>query len=80
MLPTPTAYNKSPEYARELVARIGRPQTWIADNSGISRRRLQYIIAGSREVDGELRSVSLTYPEQFTLECLANAAERFPAK
>jgi len=80
MLPDPAQYNASTDFARALIARIGRSQTWIANNSGISRRRLQYIIAGYRMVGDERREVSLTYPEQFTLECLAAAGERFTKK
>lgn len=80
MLPNPTTYNATPEFARELIARVGRSQVWIANNSGISRRRLQYIIAGFRVVDNERREVTMTYPEQFTLESLAAAGERFSKK
>lgn len=80
MLPNPQNYNDAPEFARDLIKRIGRSQVWIADNSGISRRRLQYIVAGFRDVDGERRTVSMSYPEQYLLECLAESGERFNKK
>lgn len=80
MLPNPLTYNDTPEFARDLLKRVGRSQVWIAENSGISRRRLQYIIAGYRDVMGERRDVHMSYPEQFTLECLAAAGERFTKK
>ena len=84
MIPDPSTHNKTPEYVADLLARIGRSQTWIAENVGISRRRLQYLLIGTREivVDGvqKTKPVELTYPEQFALECLAAAGERFPKK
>ena len=76
MVPDPSSHNTDPVYLRELVARIDRSQSWIAAHSGISRRRLQYLIAGGREVDGQMRPVALTYPEQYVLEALADASEK----
>lgn len=71
---------ESAAYMRELMARIGRPQVWVADRTGISRRRLQYLLVGSKDFAGTVQSVHLTYPEQFILECLAAAGEAFPKK
>jgi hypothetical protein len=74
---TPDADNHSPtpETVRSLVERIGKSQFWIAATIGISERRLRYLIAGSRELEGKTVEVAVTYPEQFALECLARAAE-----
>lgn len=80
MMPDPSTHNPSPEYARELVARIGQSQAWIAAHSGISKRRLQYILAGTRTINDYARDVSLTYPEQYTLEALAAAGQVFAAR
>lgn len=80
MIPDPKAYKPEPSYVRELIDRIGRSQQWIADNCGISKRRIQYLLVGTREVDGEVRKVTMSYPEQFTLEALAQAGERFPKR
>lgn len=71
---------KSASYMRELMARIGRPQVWVADRTGISRRRLQYLLVGSKDFAGTVQEVKLTYPEQYLLECLAEAGEAFPKK
>ena len=62
---------------RGLMARIGKPQIWVADQTGISRRRIQYLLVGSKIFAGETQAVSLTYPEQFSLECLAEAGDVF---
>ncbi|TCG09348.1 hypothetical protein BZM27_05980 [Paraburkholderia steynii] len=74
---TPNSDNHDPraETVRKLVERIGKSQFWIATTIGISERRLRYLIAGSREVDGKTTDVEMTYPEQFALESLAQAAE-----
>jgi transcriptional regulator with XRE-family HTH domain len=56
---------------RELMAQIGLNQHVVADLTGISRRRIQYLLAGSRTFLGQVQTVILTYPEQFILECLA---------
>lgn len=57
-----------------LQEQIGKPQMWIAERTGISRRRLQYLTAGERFSNGVMVPVRMSYPEQFTLECLAEAA------
>ncbi|WP_276530649.1 hypothetical protein [Burkholderia multivorans] len=36
---------------------------------------MRYLIAGTRDVDGKQVEVATSYPEQFALECLADAAE-----
>lgn len=77
MLPKPSDLNTDPEFFKELCARTGQSQQWIADNSGISRRRIQYLAAGHRVIDGKPQPVKLSYPEQFCIECLAEASERF---
>ncbi|MEX3933289.1 hypothetical protein AB4Y32_16050 [Paraburkholderia phymatum] len=60
---------------RELVKRIDKSQYWIACTIGISERRLRYLLAGSREVDGKTVAVTMTYAEQYALQDLARAAE-----
>lgn len=70
-------HRMDPEYVRELMDRIGKPQVWVADRTGISRRRLQYLLVGSKVFAGETQEVKLTYPEQFVLEALAEAGETF---
>ena len=71
----PQKFESTPEIARALVERIGKSQRWIAERIGISERRLRYLVAGSRDVEGKTVAVTLTYAEQFALECLASAAE-----
>ncbi|CAB3784392.1 hypothetical protein LMG28138_01800 [Pararobbsia alpina] len=75
MIPDATKHRKDPKYVRALYERIGKSQKWIADRIGISERRFRYLIAGSREVEGKTVDVVLSYPEQFALECLAEAAD-----
>lgn len=75
MTPNSDNHDPKPETVRALVERIGKSQFWIATTIGISERRLRYLIAGSREVEGKTTDVEITYPEQFALECLAQAAE-----
>ena len=62
--------SESAAYMRVLMDRIGKPQTWVAEKTGISRRRIQYLLAGHKVFEGELQSVCLTYPEQYILESL----------
>lgn len=71
MIPNPPDHPLPYDYVRQLVQRIGKPQHWIAARIGISERRLRYLIAGSREVDGKTVDVTLSYPEQFALESLS---------
>lgn len=68
---------KSAAYMRDLMARIGKTQHWVADMTDISRRRIQYLLVGSKTFAGEVQAVSLTYTEQFALECLAEAGDVF---
>lgn len=75
MTPDSDNHVPKPETVRTLVDRIGKSQYWIATTIGISERRLRYLIAGSRDVDGKTVEVLVTYPEQFALECLALCAE-----
>lgn len=75
MTPDAKNHNATPEYARELFARIGKPQVWVAARIGVGERRIRYVLAGTRDMDGKPVAVSLTYPEQFALEQLAIAAE-----
>ena len=44
------------------MARIGKTQHWVADQTGISRRRIQYLLVGSKTFAGEVQAVTLTYP------------------
>lgn len=75
MLPNPSSLNTDTEFFKSLCERIGRSQEWIAQNSGISRRRIQYLAAGFRSVNGESKEVKLTYSEQFVLESIAESIE-----
>lgn len=75
MTPDPSKHNTDPSYMHTLAARINRPRSWIAAHSGISRRRIHYLLTGEREMDGRVRPVVMTYPEQFVLEVLAEASE-----
>lgn len=69
-------YHKpTPETMRALMDRIGKPQVWVADRTGISRRRIQYLLVGTKEFGGEIQEVKLTYPEQHILECLADSSD-----
>jgi hypothetical protein len=77
---TPDArkYNPDPANARALIERIqavGKSQRWIADRLGVGDRRIRYLIAGERIVNGQTLEVKMSYAEQFALECLADAAE-----
>lgn len=67
--------NATPAYVRQLMERIGRPQVWISNRVGIAHRRLQYLVTGQRTQGGKTESVLLTYPEQYTLECLAESMQ-----
>jgi hypothetical protein len=71
MVPNSEGRQESSDYVRALIEQIGQSQRWIAERIGISERRLRYLIAGSREIDGKVVDVKLSYPEQFALECLA---------
>jgi hypothetical protein len=80
MLPNPSTLDQSPEFFNALCARIGKSQYWIADHSGISRRRILYLAAGSRVINGEQKAVKLSFPEQFILEYLADPNLYIPEK
>jgi len=80
MLPNPSTLNHTPSFFKTLCQRIGQSQHWIAENSGISRRRIQYLAAGWRMVNGERKAVVITYPEQFALETLARNNERLQSE
>lgn len=71
------SHNPTPEYINTLMQRIGKSQVWVADRTGISRRRIQYMLVGSKVFAGETQVVIMTYPEQFILESLADAGEVF---
>lgn len=64
-------HNPDPAYAMDLIRRIGRSQSWIARRTGISRRRIVYLLQGQRTDAGVTRPVRMTYAEQFILESLA---------
>ena len=80
MLPDATKQNQSPEYIRDLIERIGKSQRWIYDVTGISERRLRYLIAGERTLNGVTAPVLADYPEQYILEVLADAAKVMSTK
>ena len=60
-------------YFNDLLQRIGKPQLWIANRTGISHRRMQYLINGERTQGGKTEPVLMTYPEQYILESLADS-------
>lgn len=64
------------QYMRELMEKINKSQVWVADKTGISRRRIQYLLVGTKEFAGEIQDVKLTYCEQFILEALAEQASQ----
>jgi 3-oxoacyl-[acyl-carrier-protein] synthase III len=80
MTPDARTYNETLEYFHDLIARIDKSQRWIAERIGISERRVRYLIAGSRDMEGKTVLVTMTYPEQFALEALASAAETMRQK
>lgn len=71
MRPDSSRHTPSTAALRALVQRCqelhGLSQAGVAARIGISPRRLEYLLAGSR---GE-KLVVMTYPEQFALEALA---------
>ena len=66
----------TPAYVRELLERVGMPQIWVANRIGIAHRRLQYLVKGERVSKGVTEPVLLSYPEQYTLECLAESVNK----
>lgn len=77
MIPNPDKHQPTKAYFLELRGRINASTNWIASNTGISRRRLDYLAVGHRDGD---KPVVMSYPEQFVLEALAEHAERIPGK
>lgn len=77
MIPDPRKHNPTHGYFLELRTRINASAEWVSQNSGISRRRLNYLAVGQRDGGAP---VVMSYPEQFTLEALAEYAERIPEK
>ena len=75
MLPDATKQNQSPEYIRGVIESIGKSQRWIFDVTGISERRLRFLMAGERTLNGERVPVLADYAEQYILEVLADAAK-----
>lgn len=72
-----TQHNPGADYMRELMQRIGKSQVWVAERTGISRRRIQYLLVGTKVFAGVTQDVLFSYPEQYILECLAEAGEAF---
>ena len=68
--------NTTCAYARELIARINQPQTWIASRTGIPKHRIEDLLAGTITASGGYEAVQMTYPEQYILEVLADMAQR----
>lgn len=63
------------DYADKLVQQLrnkGMSVREIADTVGISKSRLEYLMAGKRKIPGHdvYMPVNLTYPEQYVLEML----------
>jgi len=72
MRPDPSQLDQDPAFFRALIARIGRGKLWVSERVGISHRRLNYLSVGTRIVDGEIKKVSMSYPEQFIIESLVD--------
>ena len=74
-IPNPNELSKDAGFAASLINSIGMSQAWLAAKSGISKRRIQYLITGHR-VDnaGKTISVLLSYPEQYILQIIADMA------
>lgn len=66
----------SPAYMRELMDKIGLSQYDVADRAGISRRRIQYLLVGTRIFLDARQDVALTYPEQYILESLSRVTKK----
>jgi len=62
------------EETRLLIESIKKSQRWIAERTGISERRLRYLLAGGRHVEGKWVETQLSYPERYVLEILSEAA------
>lgn len=78
MIPNRLTYHKpGANHMRDLMQRIGKSQVWVAERTGISRRRIQYLLVGSKVFAGVTQEVKFSYPEQYILECLADAGEAF---
>lgn len=58
----------------QLMTDIGKSQRWIAERTGISERRLRYLMAGGRLVGTEFIPTAMSYPEFHLLQELAQAA------
>ena len=70
MKPDATNFNGSPEYIRDLCAKLkknGISQRKAASAIGVSDRAIRAWCAGSRQYG---------YPDQFALECLLEFQER----
>jgi hypothetical protein len=74
MIPNARNLKTDPMEFAILRDQIGKPQHWVATRSGISKRRIQYLAAGERLSGEVMVPVRMSYPEQFVLECLAEAA------
>lgn len=74
-IPDSAQHRTEKESVAELLRRIGKPLRWIAGRTGISERRLHYILAGYRDAPSGKVPVQIKYPEQYTLEMLAQAVE-----
>lgn len=71
------ARNHKPTHAAfmALYRRIGLNQRELSERTGICRRRVRYLVAGHRDTPGKTYPVTMTYMEQYGLECLAVLTE-----
>lgn len=76
-IPEPHAsqHKKSHGAFLSLFDRIGMSRANLARHTGICERRVRYLHAGFKEIGGVRTAVLMTYPEQVTLELLAELAE-----
>lgn len=66
----------SPNFMQDVMHKIGLSQYEVAHKTGISRRRIQYLLVGTRIFLDENQVVALTYPEQYILESLSQGAKK----
>ncbi len=79
MIPDRKHLKATPGYFLELMQRIGLSQSAVSERVGIAKRRIQYLTLGERETVHLGRKtydpVVMSYPEQFTLEALAESLD-----
>lgn len=70
MKPNPSTHQPTHAYFMALRKRLNASAKWIAQHTGISQRRIEYLTAGERLINGKRVETHMTYPEQWILECV----------